>query len=161
MEISLLLLVSVSLMLIGIAASLAPGVPAGPFPTAALLIYWLGTGRTEPGILALVLLLSMSIFVMIIDVAASVIGAKLGGSDNSIALKAGIIGILLFFVLGPLGLVIGIGGSVFLMEYFKSGDLQKSIRAAIYTGVSVLTSVVVKAFLTVSILILFLVSLYI
>jgi hypothetical protein len=58
---------------------------------------------------------------------------------------AGVAGIVLLFVAGPLGILVGIAGTVFLSEYLDTGDPGRSARAAAYATVGALGVNLVQA----------------
>jgi hypothetical protein len=51
-------------------------------------------------------------------------------------------------VAGPLGLFLGVAGTVFAFDYYESRDLEGSARIALYTTVGMLASAVAQALLT-------------
>ena len=69
------------------------------------------------------------------------------------ALVAGVVGFVLLFVLGPLGLFLGVAGTVFVIEYLEHEDAEESVRRALYATVGVLASSVVQVLLTLSMLV--------
>jgi len=63
-------------------------------------------------------------------------------------------------VTGPLGLLVGLFGTVFVLEFVRNGELEGSTRSAVYTTIGVLASTAVQVLLTVSILLGFLAAVF-
>ncbi len=61
-------------------------------------------------------------------------------------------------VTGPLGLLVGLFGTVFALEYVRNGELERSARSALYATVGILASTAVQFLLALSILLRFAVA---
>jgi uncharacterized protein YqgC (DUF456 family) len=65
---------------------------------------------------------------------------------------AGLAGIVLFFVAGgPLGMILGMALTVFVVEYYRQRDARAGAKAALVTTLGILSSAVMQAVLTGSI----------
>jgi uncharacterized protein YqgC (DUF456 family) len=136
------------LLVAGVVGSILPGVPGASFSLAGVLCYWWRSGFSQPGPLVLVVLLGFGLLALLADWFGGAAAAKVGGASTTTTLVAAVVGLLLLFVAGPLGVVLGIGGTVFLLEYRENEDLDASLRAAGYTTVGMLASAAVQAMLT-------------
>jgi hypothetical protein len=151
------LLVAVALLLGGVLGSLLPGVPGPALSLAGVLGYWWASGYTSPGTLALVGLVLLGLLGLAADWFAAPLGAKAGGASTRTTAIAGVVGFALLFVLGPLGVVVGVAGTVFLLELRRSGDAAASLRAAGAATVAVLGSALAQLLVTGAMLVAFLV----
>ena len=75
------------------------------------------------------------------------------GASTATAVLAGVVGLLLFFLTGPLGIVLGVALTVFIVEFYRQDDARKGAKAALVTTAGMLASGVVQAVLTGSILV--------
>jgi len=139
---------AVGLALLAVVASFVPLAPGGLLSLAGILLYWWHTGYSDPGLLWLVVLVGLSLLVLVVDWLGGAVAAKVGGAANSTTVLAGIAAFVLFFVAGPLGILLGLAGVVFLAEYRRTGDPEESARTALYTTVGMLASNVAQALLT-------------
>jgi uncharacterized protein YqgC (DUF456 family) len=158
---NIFLLIAIVLMLAGIAGSLIPAMPGPLLSMLGAGIYWYGTGFSEPGTLALVMIFGTGILALLFDSLSGYLGSKAGGASSRTAIAAGLAGFLLFFVAGPVGIILGVTGVVFIREYLRTGEPRDSLRASIFTMVSVMASSAVQAILTFLMLLVFAVSLVI
>lgn len=121
-----LLLVTLIIMLIGLAGSFLPGVPGVPLIFLSALLYGIYTNFEEVGILILVLLFVFAAIAFIADFAGTSYGARKFGASNWGTVGGAIGGIAgalvgtLFLGIGSLfGLILGTIGGVFLGEYLR------------------------------------------
>lgn len=156
-----LIIATFLLMILGIAGSLIPSMPGPLVSMLGVGIYWWSTGFTEPGILGLVILFGTGLTALLFDSLSSYLGSRAGGASRNTAVAAGITGFLMFFVAGPLGVILGVAGLVLIREYLRTGDLRGSFRSSIYTMVSVMASSLVQGILTSLMLVVFLITLVI
>jgi len=147
-------LVTVVLLVAGVVGSLLPLVPGGLLSTIGVLYYWWMTG--EPGTLVAVLLVTLGVIIVLADWFGGAISARFGGASLSTTASAVLGGIVLAFVLGPLGLVAGIFGVVFALEYRRHGEAERGARTAAYATVGILVSTVMQVLLTATMLVAFL-----
>ncbi|MFB6133950.1 MAG: DUF456 domain-containing protein [Halanaeroarchaeum sp.] len=150
---------AVAFMVLGVAGSLLPLVPGAALSIAGVLLYWWHTGYASPGPVVLAGFVAIGVLAVLADHLAGVVAARAGGASTRNGVLAGLVGAVLFVPLGPLGILIGVGGSVFVLEFREHGDRPRSVRAAAYATVGVLGSGVVQFVLTTSLLVAFLVVL--
>lgn len=157
MEITVFLLVAVALLVGGVLGSFVPMVPAGLLSIGGILVYWWSTGYAAPGPLVLAGFLSVGVLVVAVDYLAGAIAAKAGGASTLNSLLGAVVGLLLFFVLGPVGIVLGITATVFALELYRGRARDESLKAAGYALIGTLGSSVMQFVLTLSLLVAFLV----
>lgn len=151
-------LVAVGLLLVGVVGSALPGLPGPALSLVGVLGYWWATGYTDPGTVALVGLVGLALVGLAADWLAAPLGARAGGASTRTTALAGVVGFALLFVLGPLGVVLGVAGTVFVLELRGSGDPAASLRAAGATTVAVLGGVVAQVVVTGAMLVGFLLA---
>lgn len=150
--VDVVVVVAFALLVLGVVGSVVPALPGALLSVAGVLTYWWASGYTEPGTLALVVLVGVGLLAMLVDLLAGFLSAKVGGASNLAAVLAGVAGFLAFFVLGPVGIVLAVAGTVFVVEVARGGDFREGGRAAAVTTIGMLGSAVVQVILTASIL---------
>jgi uncharacterized protein YqgC (DUF456 family) len=159
-DMNLYLAICLLLLVIGVAGSIIPGLPGIAFSLLGVGLYWWSTGYTEPGALFLWITAFLGFTGLVIDWFSGAITAKAGGASGKTSIAAGIAGFLGFFLLGgPVGVIIASGLAVFLREYLRTGDIQKSRKAGIYSALGILASTFTQALIAVTILIGFVLTL--
>lgn len=155
----ILMPLTIILLLLGIAGSIIPGIPGVLASVAGVLLYWWGTGFTEPGKLFLVITAVLGLTGLLVDWFSSAITAKAGGASNKTSVAAGIAGFFGFFLLGgPIGVIAASAGVVFAREYMRTGDIKKSRKAGIYSALGILASTFMQVMITGTILIGFIIA---
>lgn len=144
--------VTLLLLAAGVVGSVLPGLPGAGFSLAGALFYWWQSGFSRPGPILLSALLGVGLLALLADWFGGAAAAKAGGASTTTTVVAAVVGLLLLFVAGPLGVLLGIGGTVFALEYREHGDPEASLRAAAFTTVGVLASAAVQAVLTLVVL---------
>ncbi|TQQ82727.1 DUF456 domain-containing protein [Halonotius terrestris] len=153
--VDLVLVAAVVLMVAAMAGSLLPAVPSGLFSLAGVWVYAL-FGSDGLGPVALGALTLAAVATVVIDQVGGPIAAKLGGSSNRTVLIAAVVGFVLLFVLGPLGIIVGVVATVIALELADGADIETAARRGVYTAAGVLASSVAQLLLTGSILVAFL-----
>ncbi|WP_435332687.1 DUF456 domain-containing protein [Haloarchaeobius sp. TZWWS8] len=149
-------IVAVVLLLVGVVGSAVPSLPGPLVSVVAVLGYWwVGDGL---GTLAAIALVLVGLFAVVVDQLASVVSTKASGASWTTTALAGLAGLVLLFVAGPLGIIVGVAGTVFVVELYQKGDHEHAARAAAYTTVGILASAVVQVLLTLSMLVGFVVA---
>lgn len=131
------------LLILGILSicSVLPFIPSGLISSITVLLYWRYTGYTEPGLIVLITLVILGLSVEILDFASGAIAGKIGGASNRSVIIGSIIGIILTFLISPIGFIIGIGSVVFFYSYYKSNDSKEvAFKKSLYTVIGVLAS---------------------
>ena len=134
--------------LLGVVGSAVPLIPGALLSLSGLYLYWWHTGYSDPGLLVLVVLTALALLVVVLDWLGGAVSAKVGGASTGTAALAGLVGFLLFFVAGPVGILLGVAGIVFLAEYRRTDDVVTSGRTAVYTTIGMLASTVAQVLLT-------------
>ena len=147
--ITILAWIALGLLIFGIFASVVPGVPGGLLSGIGVIIHWVGTG--EPSGIVLWGLVLLSGIALLTDWFGGIIAARLGGVSVRLSLLAGVVGIVGLLVAGPIGLLIGLTGSVFLFELYRGESFERSLRTAAITTIAVFASVVVQVLFTTAI----------
>jgi len=138
------------LLVAGVLGSLVPQVPGALLSLAGVFTYWYATG--EPGVGLLVALTVVGLLTWVVDWFGGAIAARAGGASNTTALLAGVVALVLFFLTGPLGIILGVAATVFAVEFYRQQDARKGLKAALVTTAGMLASSVAQALLTGSIL---------
>ena len=139
---------ALGLALLGVVGSAVPLLPGALLSLSGLFLYWWHTGYSDPSLLVLVVLTSLGLLVVVLDWFGGAVSAKVGGASTGTATAAALVGFLLFFVAGPVGILLGVVSVVFFAEFRRTGDPQRSGRTAIYTTVGMLASTVAQVLLT-------------
>jgi uncharacterized protein YqgC (DUF456 family) len=152
------LVAAVVLLLIGVIGSVTPMIPGAIASVLGVLVYWWSTGYTEPGVLFVTGTVIVGVAAVLVDYFAGAISAKAGGASNMGTVAAAIAGLLLFFVAGPIGVIVGVAGAVFLVEFYRTQRMEESAAAALYATAGLLASTVVQLLITVTILVGFVIA---
>jgi uncharacterized protein YqgC (DUF456 family) len=151
----LMLLIALVLLVVGVIGSVVPLLPGALLSLTGVYLYWWSTGFTDPGLLTLVTLTVIGLGTFLVDFFGGAISARAGGASLVTTGLAAVVGLVLIFVMGPLGLLIGIAGTVFLAEFYRHHDAKSSARTALYATIGVLASTVAQLLLTVTMLVVF------
>lgn len=151
--VELLVVVAVVLLLAGVVGSFLPLVPSGLLSLAGLYAYVVFADEPEIGGLLLALLTLIGIAAALLEHFAGAIAARASGASTRTMLYAAVAGVALFVVTGPIGILLGILGVVFLSELNEGSEPGVAARRALYTLVGVLGSSVIQFLLTLTILI--------
>ncbi|MFC7226901.1 DUF456 domain-containing protein [Salinirubellus salinus] len=147
------LLLAVALCVLGVVGSVVPLLPGAGLSLVGVGLYWWSTGYTDPGPFVLVLLVGVGLTALVVDFFGGALTARAGGASLKTTAVAAAVGLPLVFVAGPVGLLLGIAGTVFLLELRESEDLEASARVAAVATVGVLASAVMQALLTATVLV--------
>ncbi|SFS54987.1 DUF456 domain-containing protein [Halostagnicola kamekurae] len=145
-------LLAVALLIGGVVGTVVPLLPGGTLSLVGLFVYWWHSGFTEPGVLALAVLAALALLAVVAELVGGAIAARAGGASWQTTAIAAIAGILLMVVTGPIGLLAGLFGTVFVLEFVRDGAFDRSVRSASYATVGVLASTAVQVLLTASVL---------
>lgn len=154
-------IVAIALLVGGVLATLIPLVPGGALSLTGLVLYWWRSGFDEPGTIALVVLVSLAGLTLVVELFGSPAATRASGGSWTTTVAATVVGIALMLVTGPAGLLVGLFGTVFLLEFARNGDLEHSARTALWSTVGTLASTAVQVLLTLSILLGFLVAVFV
>lgn len=149
------LVVAVALLAAGVVGAVVPLVPGPALSVAGVWLYWWSTGFLEPGVLVVGTLTLVGLLGAAVDLAAEAIGARAGGASTGASLAGAVVGLALFLVTGPVGLVVGVAGTVLAVELYRGSDLREGARAAAFAVVAALASGLVQALLGLAVLVAF------
>ena len=149
------------LMIGGVIGSFLPVIPGPLVSISGALIYFWSTGYSSPHPVIFSVIVLTGIFALGLDYLAGYIGADQSDASQKTAIAAGIASFLLFFVSGPVGILIGTGLTVLLREIMLGKEFEEASRSAVYTTVAMLASVFAKVGLTLLMLLIFVVSMLI
>ena len=153
--VELVLVGAVLLLVAAMAGSFLPAVPAGLLSLGGIWVYAL-FGGDSLGPLVLGGLTIAAVATVLIEQVGGPIAAKLGGSSNRTVVLASVGGFICMFIVGPLGIIVGVVTTVVVLELAGDADLETAIRRGLYTAAGVLASSVVQLLLTTSMLAVFL-----
>lgn len=150
----LLWMLVVALVLIGLAGVILPALPGVPILFAGL---WLGAWMDDylrVGSWTLILLGVMTVFAVVIDFLASVLGAKRVGASPE-AIWGALIGSVVGLVFGLLGLIVGpfigaVGG-----ELLARGGPARAAEVGLATWVGLIVGTLVKLAVSLAMLFIF------
>lgn len=145
------LVVAFVLLLGGVVGSVAPVLPGGVLSLSGLVVYGL-FGLDPPGWPLLVGLGVLAVVAVAVDWGAGALAAHAGGASPLTAGVAGLVGLLLFFVTGPVGTLVGVAATVFAIEFYRGETSRTSARSAGITAVGMVVSLGVQLALTLTVL---------
>ena len=148
-----LTLVAVGLLVLGVVGSVVPALPGALLSIAGVLLSWWSSGYADPSTPVLAGFLVVGLLAAAVDYLGGAAAAGAGGASRWTVVAAGVVGFLLFFLVGPLGVILGVAGTVFALELRRHGDVRKGGTAAVYAVVGVLGSALVQLLLTASMLV--------
>lgn len=149
----LLVLAAFALLVLGVVGTLVPFVPGGLLSLSGIFVYWHATGYQRPGVFVVIILASTALLAVVVDYAGGAIGAKTGGASMRHAILASAVGIVGLVLGGPVGLLIGVMGTTYVLEARKRGHGEETVRVAIAAGIGVLASAAVQLVLTSAVLV--------
>ncbi|QKG93469.1 DUF456 domain-containing protein [Halorubrum salinarum] len=139
---------AIALLVVWTASSFVPFVPGGVLAALTVVGYAYTTGFAEPSLPALVALVAVSLLASAADLVSGMVSGRLGGASTRTVVVGTLIGIVLLIPLGPIGLVVGLGGTVFVAALDEhDGDTREAARQAAYAVVGALASAFVQAVL--------------
>lgn len=151
------LAIALGLLFAGVIASVVPLVPGALLSLIGIYTYWVMSGYTEPGLLFLAVSTMVGLLALGLDYLSGIVSARASGAGIRTALAAGGIGVVALFIGGPVGALLGVVLTVFLLEFNRSRDVRGSLRTALLTTVGMVASSAMQVLLTVSLLVAFVV----
>ena len=153
--VDVVLLVALALLIAGVVGSIVPAMPGALLSLAGVYLFWWSSGFVSPGPALLVALTLVGLLTVAVDYLGGAIAARAGGASMKTTALAAVVGFVLFFVAGPIGILVGIAATVFLAEYYRSQDARASGQAALFATVGVLASTAMQVLLTLTMLVAF------
>jgi len=145
--------IGIGLVAAGVVGSVLPLLPGGLLSVAGVLVYWWSTGYAEPSAFLVAALVTVGLLATLVDYAGGAIAARAGGASLVTTAVAVLVGLVLLVVAGPIGFVLGLAATVFVVEFAQNADAEAGLRVAVYATIGVLASTVVQVLLTGSILV--------
>lgn len=146
---SVWLILAVLMILVGFLGTVLPALPGLPLMYGGMLLAAWTTGFTQVGTGALILLLFIVLIGLAVDIGASILGAQRLGASPKATWGAAIGSLLGFFVGGIIGLLIGPLLGAAAGEQIHGGDWKRSARVGLGTWIGLAIGAVVKIFLAV------------
>lgn len=147
------------LMIAGIVGSIYPAIPGPILSIIGASVYFWSTGYSTPNIWIYSLIIFTGVVAIGLDYLASYIGADKSEASKRTAVAAAVASFLLFFVSGPVGIIIGTAGTVLLRELMLGKDFDKALKSSAYTTLALLGSIFAKVGLSTLMLLVFVISL--
>lgn len=147
---------AVALLVGGVIGSIVPLVPGAALSLVGIYGYWWASGYAEPGSIFLVAATVLGLFTLGLDYLAGALSARASGASWRTTAIAAVVGFALLVTTGPVGMLLGVAGAVFALEFDRSGDLEASVRVACYTTLGTLASEAIQVLLTSALLVGFL-----
>jgi uncharacterized protein YqgC (DUF456 family) len=145
--------VALGLLVLAVAGAVLPLLPGALLSFAGIVLYWFSTGYTEPSTSVVVVLSVVALGTAAVDYFGGALAAKAGGASTLSTILASVVGVVLLFLTGPVGLILGVAGTVFAAEYWRNRDATKSAQATLYAVVGILASTVAQVLATLSLLV--------
>ncbi|WP_128904568.1 DUF456 family protein [Halorubrum amylolyticum] len=140
--------IAIALLVVWTASSFVPFVPSGVLAALTVVGYAYSTGFTEPGLVALLALVLVSLLASAAEPASGMVSGRLGGASARSVAVGTLVGIALLFVVGPVGLVVGVGGTVFLESLSENAaEPRVALRRSVYAVIGVFAGSFVQAVL--------------
>ncbi|WP_280586772.1 DUF456 family protein [Halorubrum sp. Boch-26] len=144
--------VATALLVVWTASSFVPFAPSGVLAALTVVGYASTTGFTEPSLLVLFALVLVSLLASAAELLSGVLTGKLGGASTRTLGIGTAVGVPLVFVMGPIGFVVGLGGTVFLVTVSENADEPRvAARRAAYAVIGALASSVIQAVMLASV----------
>lgn len=140
----IIILISLGLVFIGLLGIFLPFLPGVPIAWAGLLLYAYHTDFLELSTALVLIFLGVTIFTMIVDLIAPIIGAKKYNASKSGIFGASLGLIFGIFILGPIGIFAGPFIGAMLGELIAGKTERESMRAAFGTFIGFLAGSVLK-----------------
>ena len=146
------------LLILGLIGVFVPVLPGVPLALGGFVLYAWGTGFTHISLVTTIVFASISVFIIILDIIAQLLGAK-----KMDASKAGTIGVALGTIAGlffmPVGLIVGPALGGFIGEFIHEQDAKHALKAALGALIGTLCTSIIKVTLIVVMIFFFVVAL--
>lgn len=147
--------VAILLLLVAVVGSLVPLVPAGLTALAGVYVYYFFArgGGERMGLWLLAGFTVLGLVTALVEHFGGPLASKAGGAETETMILAGLASVLLLFVLGPLGVVVGVVAVVILAELRAGKGPRDAAVASAWTLAGLLGSTVAQLLLTLSMLV--------
>jgi len=152
--------IAIVLLVVWTASSFVPFVPSGVLAALTVIGYTYTTGFTEPSLPSVLLaLVLVSLLASAVELLSGMLSGKLGGASTRTVAVGTLVGIVLLFVMGPIGLVVGVGGTVFLGSLYENGaEPRVAVRQSVYAVIGVFAGPFVQAVILAGVAVAFAIS---
>jgi len=151
--------IAITLLAVWTATSFVPFVPSGVLAALTVVGYASTTGFAEPSLTVLIALVLVSLSASAAELLSGLVSGKLGGASTRTAVVGTVAGVLLVFVFGPIGFVVGLGGTVFLAGLYENADEPRAAaRQSAYAVIGALASSFIQAVMLASVTVVFALS---
>jgi uncharacterized protein YqgC (DUF456 family) len=150
---AVVLAITFVLLVAGVVGSVVPAIPGALLSLVGITFHWWATGYATPGRLALLTFVGLAVAAILVDLFGGAIAASRGGASKRTVAAAVVVSFGLALVTGPLGILLGVPATVFLIELSRHGDSGQAKRAALITTIGIFASTVVQALLTTTLLV--------
>jgi len=140
------------LLFAGVVGSVLPAIPGALLSLTGVLFHWWATGYTTPGTLVLLIFVGLAMAAILVDLFGGVIAASHGGASKRTVVAAIAVSLVLAVVTGPLGILIGVPATVFLLELYSKGESGQAWRTALITTIGIFASALVQVLITTTLL---------
>lgn len=154
--VELVLVIAVLLLIAGIAGSVVPLAPSGLLSLAGVWSYVL-FGNEPVGVFVTASLTLAALAAIVFEQFGGPIAARASGASTEVMIASTVGGLVMLLILGPIGIIVGVVGTVLLLELKNGSTTETAVKRSLYTAVGVLASSVVQILITLSILAVFLV----
>jgi uncharacterized protein YqgC (DUF456 family) len=151
--VDLVTVAALALLAAGVAGCVVPAVPGPPLSLAGVYVGWWGSGYSEPGTVLLGALTLFGVLAIAADFAADVVSARIGGASLTTSVVAGVVGVLAIVLVGPVGSLLGVVATVFVLEYRRHADAVRGAKTAGVVVLGMLGSTAIQVLLTGSMLV--------
>lgn len=146
-------LLALGLLVVAVIASVVPGVPAGAIALLAVYIeYFFGMGD-RMGLWLLFSFTVVGLLAILVDLFAGAITARAKGASQRTTVLAAAVGLVLLFVAGPIGVLVGMFGTVLWSELHDDRSFEEAWDNAVWTTAGMLVSGVAVFLLVLSMLV--------
>lgn len=147
------LAITFGLLVAGVVGSVLPVVPGALLSLLGILFHWWATDFATPGTVILVVFVGVAVVAMLVDLFGGALAASQGGASKRTVVAAIAVSLVLAVFTGPIGILVGVPATVFVVELYRTEDSGQAQRAAFVTTVGILASALVQAVLTTTLLI--------
>lgn len=146
-------LVALGLLVVAVVASVVPGVPAGLVALLAVYLEYIFGPGSRMSLWLLFSFTVVGVLAVIVDLFGGAVTARAKGASNRTTYLAAAVGLVLFFVAGPIGVLAGLFGTVFALELYDGREVEPAFDNAVWATAGMLASGVAVFLLVLSMLV--------
>lgn len=145
-------LLVLALLVVGLVGSVVPGVPAGLLALAGVYVEYL-YGAHGMSVWALAGFTLVGLLAIVVDYFGGPLAARSGGASTKTTLLAGVVGLVLLVLSGPVGALLGVFATVLALELRRDKSVEEALRSAVWSFAGMLGSGLVVFLLLTSMLV--------